>query len=160
MAILLLVLAVNINALYSQNQSTIKSNASTPENVEKLLPSLPPGCIYQHANGKVTVACPKATPTIAINVPINVALPELPPQCSYITSSDGSAVHCTAPVSPIPTMPVNLPSTCTITNEPNMITCTYGNNQTVTLPLPKLPNGCSYVLGGGKYYVVCEAKLN
>jgi hypothetical protein len=158
MAILLLVLAVNISVLYSQNTNSIKSNASTPQNVENLLPSLPAGCHYQHVGDNVKIDCPKDTPTAAVSVPINVNIPQLPPGCSFVTSTNGSAVQCAVSHTPIPTEPVNLPSTCTVANEPNTVTCTYGNNQTVTLPLPKLPDGCSYFLGAGKYFVVCEAK--
>jgi hypothetical protein len=158
LAVLLLVLGVNMFALYSQDQSTIKTNASTPENIEKLLPSLPHGCEYQHLNGKVKVDCPKDTPTPAISVPINVDLPQLPSGCSFVTSANGSAVQCSAAHTPIPTIPVNLPATCTLAKEPDTVTCSYGNNQTVTLPLPKLPDGCSYFLGANNYYVVCEAK--
>jgi hypothetical protein len=158
MAILLIVLAFNISVLYSQDTNTIKSNASTPQNVETLLPSLPAGCQYLHVGDKVKVDCPKVTPTSAVKVPINVALPDLPPQCNFVSSTNGSAVQCAASHTPIPTVPVTLPATCTIANQPNTVICTYGNNQTVTMPLPKLPDGCSYFLGANKYYVVCEAK--
>lgn len=158
MAILLLILAVNISVLYSQDRSTTQSHASTPENVQNLLPSLPHGCAYEQVDGKVKVDCPKVSPTVAVTVPINVVLPQLPPQCSFAASSTGSAVSCTAAHTPIPTVPVNLPATCTIAKDPNTVTCTYGNNQTVTMPLPKLPDGCSYVLGANRYYVDCEVK--
>src|SRR5258708_4616004 len=95
MVVLVIVLAINITVLYSQDKNTIKSNASSPINVEKLLPSLPSGFVYKHINGKVKVDCPKATPTNTPSVPINVALPKLPPQCSFETSMNGSTIHCT-----------------------------------------------------------------
>jgi hypothetical protein len=158
MTILLIVLAVNISILYSQDTSTVKSNASTHENIEQMLPSLPAGCQYQHVGNNVIVDCPKASPTAAVKIPINVVLPELPPQCSFVSSTDGSAIQCTASHIPIPTVPVNLPSTCTVEKEPNTVTCTNGNNQTVTVSLPKIPDGCSYFLGANKYYVVCDQK--
>lgn len=167
MAILVLVLAINILVLYSQDAGSIKSNASTPQNVENLLPSLPAGCQYQHVGDNVKVYCQKAAPganvnsaapTSAVSIPLNVALPQLPSGCSILTSANGSSVQCTGAQVPIPTAPVNLPATCTVANEPNTVTCTYGNNQTATIPLPKLPDGCSYFLGAGKYYVVCEVK--
>ena len=158
MAILIIVLAINISAFYSQSQSTTKSEASTPENIDKLLPSLPQGCRYKHANGNVVVDCAKTTPTVTVNVPISVSLPELPSQCSFVTSTDGSMVQCAPSHSPIPTVPVSLPSTCVAASELNTVTCSYGNNQTVTVPLPKLPDGCSYTESANKYFVVCEAK--
>lgn len=158
MAILLLVLGINISVLYSQDQSTIQSHASSPQDMVTLLPSLPSGCVYEHVNKKVKIDCLKATLTPTTNIPINVALPDLPSECSFISSTTGSAMQCTATHTPIPTTPVNLPTTCTIANKPNTVTCRYGNNQTVTLPLPKLPDGCLYFLGANKYYVVCETK--
>src|SRR6266404_93516 len=142
MAILLVVLAINISALYSQDKNTLSSNASTPENVEKLLPSLPAGCVYNHVNGKVKVDCPKATPTLTTVIPLNVALPELPPQCNLVTSINGSTIHCTTGHAPIPTVPVVLPPTCSTTNQPDAVTCKNTRNQSVTVPLPSLPAGC------------------
>ena len=158
MAILLVVLALNVSSLYSQDQSTATTHAATHENVENLLPSLPQGCRYIHVNNNITVECPQITPTIALTVPINVALPQLPPQCNFVISPSSSAIQCTDSHTPIPTVPVNLPATCTITKEPNMVTCTDENKQTITMQLPKIPDGCSYVLQGNTYYVVCEAK--
>jgi hypothetical protein len=158
MAILLIVLALNVSTLYSQDQSTTTTHASTPENIEKLLPSLPQGCHYFHVNNTVKVDCPKATPTAAITIPINVALPQLPPQCNFVTSPNGSSVQCTQSHTPIPTVTVNLPATCTPAHEPDTVTCTDKNKQTLSIQLPKIPDGCSYVLQANTYYVVCEAK--
>lgn len=157
MGILLIVLALNISTLYSQEQTTT-THASTGENVEALLPSLPPGCHYSHGNNKITVACAQATPTLAVTIPITVALPQLPPQCSFVTSPGGSTIHCAAAHTPIPTVSVTLPTTCSIAQKPNTITCIGENQQKVSVQLPTIPDGCSYVLQGDAYYVVCEAK--
>jgi hypothetical protein len=158
MAILLIVLAINISVLYSQDKSTTTSHAATPEQIEKLLPSLPQGCIYQHENGKVKVECHKPTPTIATIIPINVDLPKLPPDCSLTTSTTGSKIQCTDGNTPIPTVPVTLPANCTIANKPNSAACKNNSNDFVLVPLPSLPEGCSYKLVANQYFVVCEAK--
>jgi hypothetical protein len=158
MAILLIVLAINISALYSQEKSTTSSHASTPENVEKFLPSLPAGCVYLHENGKVKINCPKEKPTTAASVPINVALPELPPQCSLVTSTSGSVIHCSTVHPPIPTVPVTLPTTCIGVTPDKTVICKNAQGQNETIPLPSLPEGCSYSLVSNQYYVVCEAK--
>ncbi len=159
MAILLIVLAFNINALYAQDKSTNQSHASTPQDIESMLPSLPAGCQYEHAGEKFKVTC-QATPTISITANINVTLPELPPQCSFVTSIFGPKVECAPTHAPIPTVPVALPTNCTIAKEPQTVTCSTASNQTEKDPLPNLPDGCSYRLVANQYYVECVASGN
>src|SRR6266568_1571449 len=158
MTILLVVLSINVSALYSQDKSTISSNASTPENVEKNLPSLPAGCVYQHIQGKVKVDCPKTAPTIVSTVPIDVQLPKLPPECSFETSTNGSKITCSSHTTPIPTVPVILPPTCVISYQQDSVACKNSSNQKVTVHLPSLPEGCSYSLVANNYYVTCQPK--
>jgi hypothetical protein len=157
MFILIIALGVNIYALYSQGQNTYKSNAATQENPIKILPKIPAGCKYQQVPGGLTVVCPTAAPTTAAS-PISVVLPQLPPQCSLESTGIGSAVTCTSSNVPIPTVIVPLPKTCTITNEPNTVTCRKNGNPVQTVQLPPLPKGCVYSLVSNNYYVSCQAK--
>jgi hypothetical protein len=156
MAVLILALGINISLLYSHSQNTITSHAAEAQNPQTILPSLPAGCEYQQIKGGLKVVCPTPTPTIAVTVPINVALPQLPPQCTISTTTTGSAVHCTTAI-PIPTVAVTLPTTCSVTSQTNTLSCN-DNNKIVPVPLPSLPSGCSYALTQGKYYVVCKSE--
>jgi hypothetical protein len=155
MLVLIVALGINISLLYSNDNSTIKSNAAAPENPQKILPKLPSGCIYQQTKKGLAVACPTPTPTPMAAVPINVALPQLPPQCTLESSTTGSKVSCTAIV-PIPTIPVTLPTTCQVASQSANVVCNE-NNEAVPVPLPSLPTGCSYKLVLNKYYVACVA---
>src|SRR5215469_10300629 len=82
MVVLVLALGINISLLYSHSANTIASHAAGHENPQTSLPSLSAGCEYQQVKGGFVVACPTATPTPAVTVPINVAIPQLPPQCN------------------------------------------------------------------------------
>lgn len=156
MCILLIALTFNVLALYSQNTSTLQSRASGPVKTEQVLPQLPSGCTYEQIKGGMAVVCPKATPTEAPPVPINITLPKLPPQCSWQTTPNGNKVSCGTAAVPIPTVPVTLPTQCSATNQNNVVSCKNAANQNVTVPLPSLPDGCLYALIAGNYYVVCE----
>ena len=156
MVVLIITLGINISLLNSNTKTTVTSHADTPSNPTKLLPTLPAGCIYQQTKGGLAVVCPTPTPTIA--VPINIALPQLPPQCTLSTATGGSEIHCTALV-PIPTVAVTLPATCEITNQLNTVSCNV-NNQIVPVPLPALPGGCMYEQLAKKYYVMCKSKTD
>jgi hypothetical protein len=90
------------------------------------------------------------------SVPINVALPQLPPQCNLSSTSTGSEVHCTSAV-PIPTIAVTIPQNCEVTTQPNILSCN-DNKKIVPVPLPSLPGGCSYQFAKNQYYVVCQTK--
>src|SRR5579864_2926042 len=91
MLVLIITLGINISLLYSHDNSTTQSNAAGHENPQKLLPSLPIGCSYQQTTKGLSVVCPTPTPTeTASAVSINVALPQLPPQCILESSSGGS----------------------------------------------------------------------
>lgn len=155
MLVLIIALGVNISLLYSHTQNTATTHAAEPENPQANLPSLPVGCEYQQIKGGLKVVCPTPTPTLAASVPINVALPQLPPQCNLSSTSTGSEIHCTSAV-PIPTIAVTLPQTCEVTTQPNTLSCS-DNNKIVAVPLPSLPGGCSYILKANQYYVSCEA---
>lgn len=154
MLVLIIALGINISLLYSHQNSTIESHAATDQNPKKLLPQLPSGCLYQQTTKGLAVVCP--TPTSSSTTPINVALPQLPPQCTLESSSIGSKISCTT-IALIPTVPITLPTTCQIASQSANVTCIQ-NNQQVTVPLPSLPEGCSYQSVLNKYYVVCEAK--
>jgi hypothetical protein len=154
MVVLIITLGINISLLNSNTKTSVTSHADTPSNPAKLLPTLPAGCIYQQTKGGLAVVCPTPTPTIA--VPINIALPQLPPQCTLSTATNGSEIHCTTLV-PIPTIAVTLPATCEVTNQLNTVSCNV-NNQVVPVPLPSLPGGCLYEQLAKKYYVACKSE--
>ena len=158
MFVLVVALAVNIANLSSQDNSTTQSHASTPQNIQKLLPSLPAGCLYKQTPHGLIVICPTPTPQQKITVPVTIALPKLPPQCQFTTTSGGVAILCAPSHAPIPTVPIQLPPNCTASSNTSSISCTDANNKTVTFSLPTLPNGCNYQKQGSNYFVVCEAK--
>jgi hypothetical protein len=154
MFVLLIVLTINISLFYSNQKSTTQTHAAENENSTKLLPSLAQGCSYQQVNGKVTIVCNTPTPTVS--VPINIVLPQLPQQCSIETTTDGNKITCTTIV-PIPTVAVTLPPMCKTANQADKVTCTE-NARTVTVPLPSIPEGCSYTLHNGENFVICQAE--
>lgn len=159
MLVLIVTLGINITLLYSHDNSTIKSNASGHENPQKLLPSLPAGCDYKQTSKGLIVVCPTPTPNASASasaVPINVALPQLPPQCTLESSSGGNKIYCTTAVL-IPTVPVTLPTSCQIASQSATITCTM-NNKPVAASLPSLPGGCTYTIKTNNYYVVCSSR--
>lgn len=155
MLVLVIALVVNLVALNSQDTSTISSHASTGENPVKNLPSLPAGCVYQHTIHGEKVVCPTNEPTKAINFPINIALPELPPECHFATTTNGDTLQCTPSHEPIPTVPVQLPTDC-VTAQNNMLVCKNTYGKSVRVPLPSLPAGCMYSFESNTYNVVCE----
>lgn len=158
MIVLVLTLGINIVVLTSTHNNTIKSNAYSPANPEKNLPSLPAGCSYQQAKKGLAVVCPTATPTPIATVPINVTLPKLPPQCTLETSQSGSIIHCSTPQTSIPTVPVTLPTNCVTTPQATIAACKDTEGKFIAVPLPALPGGCSYTLQSTKDYVACEAR--
>ncbi|HWY79121.1 MAG TPA: hypothetical protein VNW29_02065 [Candidatus Sulfotelmatobacter sp.] len=155
MFLLVIALTINILALNAHDNATAKSHAATAENQQKLLPSLPTGCMYQQVRGGFIVVCP--TPTLTSTVSINVVLPKLPPQCNLETATRGNTIHCATPNTPIPTVAVTLPTTCVTTAHPKEVSCKNKVNQDITVPLPSLPIGCGYTLEANNYYVVCKS---
>lgn len=158
MFVLVIALIINIVALNTQGDSTTQSKAAGHENIQALLPTLPAGCYYQQTTKGLLVACPTPTPTGTASAPVNIALPQLPPQCTLTTSTNGSTITCTPSHPPIPTVAVTLPQTCVATNELNKVTCRNALGQMITAPLPSLPRGCSYQKVKDNYYVVCDVK--
>jgi hypothetical protein len=158
MVVLVVALAINIAALSTQDNSTTQSHASSPQDIKKYLPSLPAGCKYKQTTHGMTVTCPTAVPTQIVNIPIKIALPQLPPQCQFATSPNGDEIQCSPSASPIPTVPVQIPTNCTPSDRANTLVCTDTNNSTFNFPLPSLPKGCAYQKLETNYFVVCQAK--
>jgi len=156
MTILVVTLGINIFSLVSPNTATLKSNAFSTENPTKNLPILPHGCLYQQTQKSLIVICP--TPTPMNTTPINIELPKLPPQCSMQTSASGSAIQCTSPHDPIPTIAVALPINCIATPQVNIFACKNSEGKIIAVPLPSLPAVCSYTQQENKDYVTCEPK--
>ena len=155
MLVLVIALAINISVLSSQEKTSTQSRASVPQTDKSNLPSLAAGCEYQKVKDGFTVVCP--TPTQIASVPIDIVLPKLPPECSLQTSTTGNKIQCATPHGPIPTVPVVLPISCTITNQPNVVQCTEGTKKPVMVIMPTLPEGCVYTLVANKYYVDCRS---
>ena len=158
MAVLVVALGVNILVLTTTKNSTLKSNAYSDTTSTQNLPALPQGCSYQKAANGLSVVCPTPTPTPLATIPISVSLPKLPDSCSIQTSASGSAIQCSTPNTPIPTIPVTLPANCTATPQADIAACKNSDGKFVVVPLPALPDGCSYGLQGNKDYVSCTAQ--
>lgn len=156
MIVLVVVLAVNVSVLTSQERTTTQSRASEQANSQNL-PSLAAGCKYQQTKGGVTVVCLTVTP-VKNAVPLNIELPKLPPQCTLQTTTFGNRIQCTDKNVPIPTVPVTLPSSCTTAGQPNTIQCKPNNKKPSFIPLPSLPQGCEYIKVQSKYFVRCTAQ--
>ena len=164
MFILIIGLSVNISLLNSNQTTSVTSHAASKDS-DGTLPSLPPNCLYQTVNNKVEIVCPSPTPApesekhAVSHVPIAIDLPQLPATCHYQTSNTGYVVTCANPQTIIPQSPVVLPTKCT--TNPNTtdqsVSCVDSTNNAVTVTLPDLPQGCTYIKSQAGIVIACSA---
>lgn len=161
MIVLVTALGINISVLYSQDRTSTTTRADSGNN-QTNLPPLPEGCEYQTIDEKVVVTCPtkepEVQPTRAGNpeFPMNVRLPKLPAQCEYMNSTKGVRVSCSATQPPIPTVAVRALTSCQPSEKKDTLTCTSASNNPVAVPLPSLPEGCTYKLVARNYFIDCN----